>query len=101
MRKFFSHENRFILWNVKGVLEAAGIACQVRNEYVGGAAGDLSPFDVWPEIWIEDADFARAQSLLAEMDKPEEGQQWQCPECHEMNEASFEYCWRCGASREE
>jgi hypothetical protein len=44
-------------------LEAAGIQCEMRNEYLSPAMPG-APFD--PELWVlDDAQFAEARALLA------------------------------------
>ena len=55
----------------QSILEAAGIACEVRNEAVSQVI-PASPFD--PELWVlRDADYAEARQLV-ESAKPPEGQ---------------------------
>lgn len=100
MEKIYTHENRFLVWNMKGILETAGIDCQIRNEYAGGGVGDLSPFDVWPEIWVAGRDAERARALLAGLEAaPGEESEWRCGRCGEINDAAFEFCWQCGFAR--
>ncbi len=54
MKKGFTHENSMIVFNMKNVLQGEGIETVVVNEFASGGAGDLSAFDTWPELWIED-----------------------------------------------
>ena len=96
MKKLFSHENRMLVFNLKNLLRDAGIDSLVKNEFSGGAVGDLAPFDTWPELWVNDSDFARAQSVLQGIEQAGEGAPWYCSGCGEHNEASFEICWSCG-----
>lgn len=81
----------------RDLLESMGIEVRVKNEFLSGAAGDVSPFDAWPELWISSADHKRAQSLLTMPDDSSEC--WTC-HCGEQNEANFEHCWRCSSIRE-
>lgn len=101
MKKVYTHENRFLVWNAKHLLEEAGIACSVRNEYSSGGVGDLSPFETWPELWVDDASAERALALIAGLleRQQESGDEWRCPQCGEMNDSSFELCWKCGHDR--
>jgi membrane protease YdiL (CAAX protease family) len=73
-------------------------------------AGDNNAFEVGfsltpnsaPCVFVSDADFERANSLLVEFsDRPDTGESrdsWTCPKCHQVNEAQFDACWRCGAT---
>jgi hypothetical protein len=48
---------------VQSALEMAGIPCTLRNEYAGGASGELAPLETWPEIWVlRDRDHDRAMA---------------------------------------
>ena len=51
-------------------------------------------------VWVQDADFSRAEALVREMldavDTPTQGLAWTCASCGEENEAPFDICWRCG-----
>lgn len=98
MKKIYTHENRMIVWDVKNVLEAEGFQCIVKNEYAAGAMGDLSPIDVWPELWLcEDCQYEAATRLLkAKYEYPPPRSEWICQSCHEKNIGSFELCWNCG-----
>ena len=87
---------------LKSVLDAEGIGCTVRNELLGGGAGELPPNECWPELWVlHNVDAARAVAViefaLAEHDPTETP--WQCPHCREHSEPQFGACWSCGALR--
>lgn len=98
MKKIYTHENRFIVWNAKNILENEGITCVVQNEYASSGIGDLSPFETWPELWIlDDAETERATLILEEaFHAPRHRRAWRCPKCHEINGPAFEICWQCG-----
>lgn len=90
-----------IIFNLKNVLEDRGIATTVRNEYASGGAGDLAPFETWPELWInDDQHFDRAASLLREILDSNQEKFWYCQGCQEKNDAAFEICWNCGREAE-
>ncbi|MCE9686805.1 DUF2007 domain-containing protein [Shewanella sp. AS16] len=79
----------------KGLLEASGIRVELRGEALLGGVGEL-PTDMQNvELWVSESELRAAQTQLAGLDV--EGPRWQCLQCHEMNEASFELCWHCGA----
>ena len=86
---------------MRDALALAGIPFQIRNEYLGGALGELPAQEIWPEIWVSVADHDRARAALEQFDRtaavPEE--EWTCPNCGETNGPAFEVCWRCGAPR--
>lgn len=101
MKKFYTHENRLIVYNIKNVLQQQDIATVVVNEYAAGGAGDLATFDTWPELWLQDeADFERADSILQSLFKGEENDFWYCKGCQERNHANFQICWSCARSYE-
>jgi hypothetical protein len=83
---------------IRGLLEARGIAAVVLEE---GMIGDF------PAVWVvDDTDFLRARTLVAELsDRPNGAgtpvDDWHCLRCGERIEASFAVCWRCGASHPE
>lgn len=54
MKRVFTHEQPAVAGYVCAVLEARGIDCQMRHQYLAGAVGELPPFDCWPEIWVTD-----------------------------------------------
>lgn len=69
----------------------------MRNEFLGGAAGELPPHECWPELWvIEAADWARARALVDAELAPADATPWTCPGCGETIEGQFAQCWHCG-----
>ncbi len=101
MKKIFTHENRVILFNVKNLLQAAGIETRVVNEFAAGAAGDLPTFDTWPELWLEDDNrYPDAVEILREILDQRGGPEWYCRGCQELNDGAFQVCWKCGRACE-
>ncbi|WP_345846289.1 putative signal transducing protein [Shewanella algae] len=83
----------------KGMLETSGLRVELRGEALLGGVGEL-PVDMQiVELWVPESQREQAQSQLASLnaDRP----QWQCLQCHEFNDASFELCWQCSAERSE
>ncbi|WP_421620758.1 DUF2007 domain-containing protein [Alkalilimnicola ehrlichii] len=103
MKRVFSVENRMLVERYRQALEDAGIPCQLRNEFLGGGAGELPVNEVWPEIWVADEDEQRARTLLKELKAREAdpGPDWTCPRCGETLGGQFDACWNCGALRTE
>jgi hypothetical protein len=96
----YTNENRLIVSNARNLLEAEGIEVILVNEFAGGGVGDLSAIDSWPEIWVaNDADYERACHRLQTSLSPVGAAQWLCPYCRELNDVSFETCWKCQRER--
>jgi len=100
MKLIYTNENRFIVSNIQNIIENSGIKTLLKNEYIGGAAGDLAPLDTWLELWVEeDADYSRAIELIDNINTAENSGDWFCRNCHEKNTAAFEVCWNCQTER--
>ncbi|WP_394200976.1 DUF2007 domain-containing protein [Shewanella waksmanii] len=83
----------------KGLLESSGIAVELKGEALLGGIGEL-PVDLQNvELWVPEEQYEQAKTQLATLDT--DGPKWQCVQCHEMNEGSFELCWHCSAERSE
>lgn len=91
----YSHPNPMLVANVKNLLAAEGIACELHNDYAMGASGGLACNDTWPQLYLLRAeDEARAREVLAQPGRV--GKEWRCAACGEENAAAFELCWACG-----
>ena len=99
MKKLFVSEDWFSIQQVAQLLDANRIPYVVKNEFSLGAIGELSPFDAIPEVWLIDDDwYNKAKSLVDDLKHMAvEREAWQCSHCKEHNEASFDFCWSCGA----
>ncbi len=100
MKKLMTATDRIELGFFKGVLEAEGIACMIKNELLGGALGELPVNETWPEVWVADQDLERAQQHLKAMQPSKEAKPWCCHRCNELIDAEFALCWRCAGSPE-
>jgi len=100
MKKIYTHENRLLVWDIKNALENIGFSCIIKNEFTSGGAGDLSPLDTWPEVWlVHDYLYEAATSYLREKyEAPAPTAEWVCRDCDEHNAGTFEICWNCGYS---
>jgi hypothetical protein len=83
--------------HARNVLITAGIQCELRNQYLAGALGDLPMMETWPQLYVDDADERFALSALARANAVPSGLPWTCAECGEQLEPQFTQCWRCGA----
>lgn len=101
MKLLYSAPNTLQVGHIRNLLEAEGIACQLRNEFLSGGMGELPPTEAWPELWVDEWDLARAQQLLeAFLQEPAATlPEWVCPVCGERIEGQFSACWRCGRER--
>ena len=102
MKKLFTHENRMIVHNVRNLLAAEGIETRMKNEFAGGAVGDLPAFETWPELWIEDETrLTQAEAILRSIVEDDSAGDWRCGHCGEQNGAAFQLCWNCGENHDE
>ena len=85
--------------HARNVLITAGIRCDLRNQYLAGAMGDLPMMETWPQLFVEDADENYALGALARAESADSGAPWICDECQEELEPQFTCCWRCGLER--
>ena len=97
MRKVYSAENLFWLQLAKNALDYGGVPSEIRNEFAGGAMGDLSFIDCWPELWVEEQHLEKANGIIEELlaVAPEEHPDRPCPICQQPCPAHFERCWHC------
>jgi hypothetical protein len=96
MKLLYTNENRYLVHNIQNLVENAGIAIMLKNEFSAGAAGDLVPHETWLELWaMHDADYDHAMQLIAASFSGEDDAEWLCNNCQETNDASFDFCWNC------
>jgi hypothetical protein len=97
MKKVTTSHSVVTVNHYKNLLESEGIPCLIKNEILGGIAGEMPLTEVWPELWVlNDIDFDRAKQLIDE-DIVDESpmQSWKCRKCGEENEGQFAACWKC------
>lgn len=95
MQLVYTQENRLLVEHVKNLLEQAGIAVYLKNEFIGGAAGELAPLDTWLEIWVQEQDVNQAIKLIEQSFEKSGQPEWLCSNCGERNAPSFDICWQC------
>jgi hypothetical protein len=102
MRKVHTAESIIEIAHLRNVLESAGIACEVRNDRLGGALGEIPFVECWPQLWVrQTGDVLRARGLIDQALRPvDDATAWQCAGCGERIEAQFAQCWRCAAESE-
>jgi hypothetical protein len=101
--KLFTSPDPFLIQSVKSELDALSIPYLVKNEFAGGAMGELPWQESQPELWLVDESWSvRANKVVSSlMDSHQAPQQfpWVCSGCNEPNGAAFDMCWQCGESR--
>ncbi len=96
MIQVYTHINLALVNRAKALLEDAEIPCKVQHEFSTFSVGEIASIDCWPELWIlNDQDEVRAKDVLSVITDPKEHDQWQCSQCNEMNDDSFDICWNC------
>jgi hypothetical protein len=99
-RKLHTAADLVSIAHLKNILEAHGIACYVRNQFLSGALGEIPAFECWPQLWIvHGGDLLRARALLSDfLEQPPAHmeQPWDCSRCGERVEGQFGQCWNCG-----
>jgi hypothetical protein len=93
--------NLLEIHHLKNLLEAEGIRCWIRNEYLARLAGEVPFTEVSLELHVlRESDHARAEEVLRAWRRARPlGPAWTCAGCGERLEGQFSACWRCGASR--
>jgi hypothetical protein len=98
MKRVFRAASLVQVAHARNVLVTAGIHCELRNQYLAGALGDLPMLETWPQLYVEDADEQYALRALARAASAPAGPPWICAGCGEQLEPQFTSCWRCGAA---
>jgi len=99
MELVYSNDQLLMVNNVKNLLQNAKIDSQLKNEFLAGGAGDLSPFDTWPELWVDEKDAASARVVINQM-SDDSNIVWLCSTCNEENPAAFDICWQCETNKD-
>lgn len=101
MKLLYTTPNALLANHIRNLLEAAGIESRMKNEFLGGGAGELPPTEAWPELWVAEQDVPRAQQIIDESEQGGALPPWRCANCGEEVEGQFSACWNCGAQRPE
>ena len=101
MKAVFTHYDSARVGLCKSLLDEAGVACFVRNDASGNLSGVPVPVFYPALCVVNDADFDRAERLLAAQIEPvaAAGADWNCPHCHSAVPAGFDKCWNCERER--
>ena len=99
MKRVYRAPSLLQVAHARNVHITAGNRCELRNQYLAGALGDLPMMETWPQLFVEDGDERYALGALAGAATAAVGLPWTCRECSEASEPQFTECWRCGASK--
>jgi hypothetical protein len=97
LKRVFRAASLLQVAHARNVLIMAGIRCELRNQYLAGAMGDLPMMETWPQLYVDDEDERLALGALARAAAATAGMPWTCATCGEQSEPQFTQCWRCGA----
>lgn len=96
MKRVYRAASLIQVAHARNMLITAGIQCELRNQYLAGAMGDLPMMETWPQLYVDDGDEQFALSVLARAAAAPSGVAWVCADCGEKLEPQFTQCWRCG-----
>ncbi len=89
MKRVYRAASLLQVAHARNVLITAGIQCELRNQYLAGALGDLPMMETWPQLYVDDADERFALGALARAAAAPAGIPWICVECGEQLEPQF------------
>jgi hypothetical protein len=100
VRKVHTSPSLVEIAHLRNVLEAEGIGCLVRNDRLGGIAGEIPFVECWPELWVRrSGDALRARGLIEIALRPDApAETWTCARCGETIEGQFAACWKCAGA---
>jgi hypothetical protein len=98
MKRVFRAASLIEVAHARNLLLSVGIHSELRNQYLGGALGDLPMLETWPQLFVEDDDEVAALRALSRAARDPVGTPWICGHCGESSEPQFTHCWRCGGA---
>jgi hypothetical protein len=106
MTEIFVNRDYTVVGFYRTLLEEAGIACHIRNEFSHNMLTDIPIPSFYPALCVmRDEDAGRAVEIIREYqrgvaeDSAASGADWLCPACGETVPAAFGSCWKCEAAR--
>ena len=99
MLQIRSSLNSTEMHNLKNVLEANGISCEVRGESRRSVMGEIPISESFVELWLLDDSQEEAARQILSGPLSASSTPWTCPKCAEPIEAEFDQCWNCQANR--
>ena len=99
MKTVYSASNIALVSIFQNILEAYGIKCWIKNEFLFAGIGEIPPIECWPQLCVDDDSFLEAKRIVDEALSEKEAVGWKCSSCGEDIEGQFTECWNCGGSR--
>jgi len=97
MKRVYTSMDPLLVEQVRGLLENAGIRCDVTHRDLRPLAGSVPFVECWPEVWVlDDAQASAAEELVEELEKPSgTHRSRRCERCGEILGDRFTSCWKC------
>ena len=101
-KKIYSAANSTEAHLIQGLFEHESIQTRLSGEHLTIAAGGL-PIDVYQiDILVDAKMYTEALEVISAYEetlrKPvQNGENWECKECNNVNPDTFEICWNCQA----
>lgn len=99
MKSVYSASNISLISIFQNILEEQGIRSWLKNEFLSAGMGELPPIECWPQLCVNDDDYAQAKGIIEEALTGKNMTAWKCDTCGEKLEGQFTECWKCGNSR--
>ena len=98
MKRVYTAANLAEAHLVRDLLQQAGVAVHVFNEYAMAAMGDVPMGSAYPQVWISQLHQEQhARAVIAEYEnRPITTTIKNCVACGEASPGEFELCWNCG-----
>jgi len=93
MKQVYTSDDRLKAMNYKNIIENTGIKVTLKNEYT--ACGSVPGDYLWLELWVDNLDYDNSINALESLKIKANDKEWTCKSCNEINDASFEICWKC------
>ncbi len=99
MKTVYSASNISLVSIFQNILSGFGINCWIKNEFLQTGIGEIPPIECWPQLCVEDDDYAEAKRIVDDALTVKDTAVWNCESCGEELEGQFTACWKCGNNR--
>ena len=99
MKRIYTAANLADAHLVRDLLQQAGIAVHIFNEYAMAGLGDVPMGSAYPQLWISQLHQEQhARAVIAEYEsQPASTTLNYCGACGDQSPGEFELCWNCAA----
>ena len=103
-KKIYSAANATEAHLIQGLLKQESIETNLSGEDLSTAWGGTQTDFNQVEILVDEEKYAEALKIISGYEEilrqpAQDGQSWECEECHKVNPETFEICWSCQAVR--